>query len=88
MITTLTELDEHWSGTNVDKSSLKLLCRKYGPKLMLDWIHRGLTIQKEITVEWHKKKLQELGEQILTPEAIPAEGEQNLAEDYGDYFTE
>ena len=55
---------------------------------MLEWIHRGLTVQKDLTVEWHKDKLAELGEKIIAPEAIPEEGTQNLAQDFGDYFTD
>lgn len=87
-INTLPELDQLWTGENVDKASLKLLCRKYGPKMMLEWIHRGLTFQKELTIDWHKNKLASLGETIIQPEAVPSEGEENLAEDFGDYFSE
>ena len=88
MINTLPELDQLWEGSNIDKASLKLLCRKYGPQIVLEWVHRGLTLQKELTVDWHKNKLAELGEKIIEPEAIPEEGSENLAVDFGDYFTD
>jgi len=87
MINTLAELDQLWSGENVDKNSIKLLCRKYSPKLILEWIHRGLTFQKDLTIDWHKNKLAELGEQIIEPQSVPSEGTENLAEDFGDYFS-
>jgi len=89
MINTLTELDNLWDGQNIDKASLKLLCRKYGPKIILEWVHRGLTLQKELTIDWHKDKLIELGAPIVEPEALPQEGENNLApeEEFGDYFS-
>lgn len=84
----LAELDKNWAGQNVDKSNLKLLCRKYSPQLMMDWIHRGLSLQKDIAVDWHKQKLIELGSPIVEPEEVPQEGQENLAENFGDYFTE
>lgn len=88
MILTLDELDKLWAGSNVDESSLKLLCRKYTPLTILGWIHRGLTIQnKENIIDWHKIKLSELG--VDVPEPLPEVDDERLEEkDYGDYFSE
>ena len=88
MSVTLKELDELWEGQNLDESSLKLLCRRYSPTTILEWIHRGLTIHnKENTVTWHREKLAELGVDI--PELPPeVEDERLEEEDHGDYFSE
>jgi len=79
----LKELDLEWNGQNVDKSAMKLLCRKYSPELLMEWIHRGLTVKPDEVIKWHKAKLQELGQPILE---TPIGTKENLAEDYGDYF--
>ena len=51
--------------------------------LLLDWIHRGLTVSaKEQLIAWHKKSLSEFGITVLAPESHTPEGE------YGDYFSE
>lgn len=84
----LSELDKEWDGQNVDKASIKLLCRKYSPQLLMDWIHRGLTVKKDGLIEWHKVKLSDLGSPVVEPEELPQEGNKNLAEGFGDYFSE
>ncbi len=85
---TLAELDELWQGQNIDKSNLKLLCRKYGPHIIIEWINRGLTIhKKDMVIEWYKQKLRELGVEIMEkPKEV--KDERLFKEDYGDYFGE
>ena len=88
-VTNLYDLDAAWEGENIDKSALKILCRKYDPRIIMDWIHRGLTIneKKEELIKWHKQSLEGLGEKIIYPEQMPNEGIENLAEQFGEYFT-
>jgi hypothetical protein len=84
MVLTLEELDKLWEGQNTDKAAIKLLCRKYSPNLVLDWIHRGLTLKKEVAIVWHKTKLKELGEELIEQPRMTVDS--NLAADFGDYF--
>ena len=88
MTVNLNELDKLWEGENIDKNSLKYLCRKYEPKIVLDWINRGLSINnKEELVTWHKEKLVELGEEIIEkPKEI--QDDRLFEGDHGDYFQE
>lgn len=79
----LKELDKLWEGDNIDKYALKLLCRKFGPELILDWVHRGLTVNKDIAIEWHKNKMLELGVKVLEQSKEVVD---NQASQYGEYF--
>ena len=84
----LKELDEMWEGSNLDKTNLKYLCRKYSPEIILDWINRGISIQnKEKVIAWYKQKLLELGFEFLEkPKEIP--DERLFSEDAGNYFSD
>jgi len=86
MSMSLEELDSLWNGENIDKNNLKYLCRKYSPKLVMDWIERGLSLNnKTELVNWHKTKLTELGENLIEkPKEI--KDERLFGGDYGDYF--
>jgi hypothetical protein len=88
MSITLKELDEMWQGSNLDKSQLKYLCRKYGPLVIIEWINRGITIHdKEKVINWYKQKLLELGYEFLEkPKEVP--DERLFKDDFGDYFSE
>jgi hypothetical protein len=84
----LKELDNLWEGQNIDKNSLKYLCRKYSPLLIIDWIHRGLSINKKEELKaYHKNKLSELGE-VLIEKPKEVTDDRLFSEKYGDYFTE
>jgi len=79
----LEELDKEWEGQNVEKAALKALCRKYSPKAIMEWVHRGLSIEsKELLITWHRESLNQLGAPIID---IPESSPEN---DYGDYFSE
>jgi len=86
MTITLKELDEMWTGGNIDKDSLKYLCRKYSPQVIMEWIERGLTISnKDKVIIWHKTKLKESG--IILPETPEEVKDGRLfKEEVGDYF--
>ena len=84
----LQELDTLWMGQNLDKNSIKFLCRKYGPVLILDWIQRGLTVaKKQDMILWHQLKLKELGVEVLQKPTEVKDGK-FFIEDAGDYFSE
>ena len=88
MTMSLKDLDELWDTPNLDEKNMKYLCRKYSPKLILEWINRGLTINnKEIVIDWYKLKLEELGEKVI-PQPEEVEDDKLFNESYGDYFSE
>jgi hypothetical protein len=88
MAVTLPDIDKLWEGQNVDKNSLKYLCRKYGPHIILEWINRGLSINnKELVITFYKQKLQELGVELLDkPQEV--KDERLFDGNFGDYFSE
>jgi hypothetical protein len=88
MTVTLAELDKLWDGANIDKDNMKLLCRKYGPHIIMEWIARGLSIQrKDILITWCKDQLKQLGEEVI--EKPPEVKDERLFDgDFGDYFSE
>lgn len=80
----LEELDKIWTGQNLDEKIMKKLCRRYSPWTMMQWIARGLTIEsKDKYVEWLRKEMKQMGEEIITMD------EKKIEEgDYGDYFSD
>jgi len=88
MSITLKELDELWEGQNLDKANIKLLCRKYSPQVIMEWIARGLTIHnKDLLATWYKERLKEMGEEIM--EKPPEVKDKRLfKEEVGDYFSD
>ena len=85
---TIQELDNLWSGTNIDKTSIKYLCRKYGPTVLMEWIHKGLTLTKtEELKTWHQTKLSELGVVVVQKPPEVTDG-QFFTETTGDYFAD
>ena len=88
MTFTLEELDKLWEGQNIDKTNLKLLCRKYSPTIILDWIQRGVSLNdRDKAIVWHKNKLAELGELLIEkPEEVS--DERLFNDEAGEYFND
>jgi hypothetical protein len=85
----LQDLDHTWSGTT-DLSTFKLLCRKYSPRLLMEFIERGLSISnKSDLIIWHKTQLSHLGSPVIDPPSNDSAiiDDQFKDSQDGDYFS-